>query len=513
MATLQPKSFMEIDFRIFRETIGQEHMIDLSSCPDEYEAVKSAFQGVAYSLGGGKLESVEDAEMTYSLKCTAPEFMMFGEEWEILPVEIVVETEEDKYKIIDAFQNGNRVRFNLKDGPELSNLVTSFVYGGCQALFGHLREIEDDIWETTPEFIVKNDDNRILLTEFRFNRSALEQCFEQEYSTANEERIKDLYQEHMALSEKLGVRTDLWRQVIDYMRKYKQRQKALSYLIEAVREVENRGAYETKRSVSLMHQLTIEYHATHRLAEAEQTVMKFQELYREFFWERWMKKIDLYGLAAGVLFSEGKLDKVREMMQQYAQEQENNDDLDGRIMVECMEAKCCLAEKKIRKAKSLLEKTTWLYPESAAGRVFASEARERLANIYRKEKKGGKAIPLLESIISWYEMDHWVDSLMKAVATLIPLYIQENKISQLDRLYESVRDYVDDLQNDIDKAVMHANFGVACMQIKKFDDAKTHLGEALYFYGKVSREDCFRYADQIGAILEHIADLKKVMMR
>ena len=113
MATLQPKSFMEIDFRIFRETIGQEHMIDLSSCPDEYEAVKSAFQGVAYSLGGGKLESVEDAEMTYFLKCTAPEFMMFGEEWEILPVKIAVETEEDKYKIIDAFQNGNRVRFDL----------------------------------------------------------------------------------------------------------------------------------------------------------------------------------------------------------------------------------------------------------------------------------------------------------------------------------------------------------------------------------------------------------------
>ena len=186
--------------------------------------------------------------------------------------------------------------------------------------------------------------------------------------------------------------------------------------------------------------------------------------------------------------------------------------MDGRIMVECMEAKCCLAEKKIRKAKSLLEKTTWLYPESAAGRVFASEARESLANIYRKEKKGGKAIPLLESIISWYEMDHWVDSLMKAVATLIPLYIQENKIQQLDTLYESMRDYIDDLENDIDKAVMHANFGVACMQIKKFDDAKTHLGEALYFYGKVSREDCFRYADQIGAILEHIADLKKVMM-
>ena len=124
-----------------------------------------------------------------------------------------METEEDKYKIIDAFQNGNRVRFDLKDGPELSNLVTSFVYGGRQALFGHLREIEDDIWEATPEFIVKNDDNRILLTEFRFNRSALEQCFEQEYSMANEERIKDLYQEHMALSEKLGVRTDLWRRL------------------------------------------------------------------------------------------------------------------------------------------------------------------------------------------------------------------------------------------------------------------------------------------------------------
>ena len=225
-----------------------------------------------------------------------------------------------------------------------------------------------------------------------------------------------------------------------------------------------------------------------------------------------MKKIDLYGLTAGVLFSEGKLDKVREMMQQYAQEQENNDDLDGRIMVECMEAKCCLAEKKIRKAKSLLEKTTWLYPDSASGRVFAAEARESLANIYREEKKGKKAIPLLECVISWYERDHWVDSLMKTVGTLITLYIQENKISQLDRLYESVRDYIDDLQNDIDKAVMHANFGVACMQIKKFDDAKTHLGEALYFYGKVSREDCFQYADQIQVILEYIADLKKVMM-
>ena len=47
---------------------------------------------------------------------------------------------------------------------------------------------------------------------------------------------------------------------------------------------------------------------------------------------------------------------------------------------------------------------------------------------------------------------------------------------------------------------------------QKFDDAKTHLGEALYFYGKVSREDCFRYADQMQVILEHIADLKKVMM-
>ena len=59
MATLQPKSFMEIDFRIFRETIGQEHMIDLSSCPDEYEALKSAFQRLAFKLGVGKHEYVE----------------------------------------------------------------------------------------------------------------------------------------------------------------------------------------------------------------------------------------------------------------------------------------------------------------------------------------------------------------------------------------------------------------------------------------------------------------------